>query len=221
MNPMRWMLLAALALAGCKKEKTDTAPTPAPATTEPAATEPTGTEAAAGAPPAAKASASVDPVDEAPAEGTAPAGDPAEKAPDKGKLVAIGADGKTKVLPLSSKVVADTDAYTIKLSAPATMTSGSDGNATIELIPKGTYHLNKEFPTKLTVAAPADVKLKKDSQGIADAVTYKEKEGKWSFEFKPSAAGDKSFTCKFKFAVCTDTTCEPKKEDLAWNVSVQ
>ena len=94
-------------------------------------------------------------------------------------------------------------------------------SATIELVPKGSYHLNKEFPTKLTAAAPADVKLKKDTQTIADAVTYNEKLGKWSFEFKTSAAGDKAFTCKFKFAVCTDTTCEPKKEDLAWNVSVQ
>lgn len=220
MNPMRCALLAVVLLAGCKKEKTDAAPAAAPATTEPATAERAAPE------PGIGAAAAADPepagaTDPAPTEGATPAA--AEVKPDKTTkpIVAIGSDGKTKILPMSSKVIADTEAYTIKLSAPAQTTSGADASATIELVPKGSYHLNKEFPTKLTAAAPADVKLKKDTQTIADAVTYNEKLGKWSFEFKTSAAGDKAFTCKFKFAVCTDTTCEPKKEDLAWNVSVQ
>jgi len=214
MNPMRCALLAVVLLAGCKKEKTAAAPAaaPSPATTEPAAVP---------APTAAVEGAAADvPPDPAPAEAEPAA---AEVKPDRGTkpIVAIGSDGKTKVLPTSAKVIADTAEYTIKLSAPAQTTAGADATATVELLPKGSYHLNKEFPTKLTATAPADVKLKKDTQTIADAVTYSEKSGKWVFEFKTTAAGSKAFSCKFKFAVCTDTTCEPKKEDLAWNVTVQ
>ena len=212
MNPMRWMLLAALALAGCKKEKTDTAPTPAPSAEPAPAPEPTaGATAPETAPAPGAETVAARPADPAP-EG---------QAPEKKPIVAIGSDGKTKVLPMSSKVVAETAEYTIKLSAPAKTASNADASATVEVIPKAGWKLNKEFPTKLTVTAPADVKLKKGEQTVPDAVTFGDKSGKWAFDFKASAAGDKSFGCKMKFAVCTDTTCDPKKEDLAWNVSVE
>ena len=212
MNPMRWMLLATLVVAGCKKEKTDTAPTPAPSA-EPAAATVT---------PAAE-DVAAKPTDPAPAEGAAPVEGAAsiDQAPEeKGKIVAIGSGGKTKVLPMSSKVVADTAEYTIKLSAPTKLSSGADGAATVEIVPKQGWKLNKDFPTKLALSAPGDVKVEKGEQTVPDAVAFGDKSGKWTFEFKTSQAGDKPFACKMKFAVCTDTTCDPKKEDLAWNVSV-
>lgn len=216
MNPMRWMFLVALALAGCKKEKTDTAPTPAPAPTETA-----GDPAPSPAPDPAAGTTPTEAVEAAPAEGTGRTATEAAGEKPRKPIVAIGSDGKTKVLPMSAKVVADTAEYTIKLSAPAKTSSGADASATLEVIPKAGWKLNKDFPTKLTVTAPADVKLEKGEQTVPDAVTFGDKAGKWAFDFKASAAGDKSFACKMKFAVCTDTTCDPKKEDLAWNVSVE
>jgi hypothetical protein len=44
---------------------------------------------------------------------------------------------------------------------------------------------------------------------------------KWAIDFTASTAGDKAFTGKVKFAVCTETSCDPKKEELAFNVKVQ
>jgi hypothetical protein len=217
------MLAAGLALgvaAGCKKSRTDAAAKPAAPVEQAAATP-------ADPPPTTPASASTDAPGAEGAEGTeGTPTDTADTAPPAAKsggrdITAIGSGGKTKVLPMSSKVVADTAEYQIKLTAPARLTSSADSSATIEILPKEGWKLNHEFPTKLTASAPADVKIKKAEQTVADAVAFGDKAGRWTFEFKVGAGGDKSFTCKMKFAVCTDTTCDPKKQDLAWNVSVE
>lgn len=223
MNLMRWMLIIGLALGtglGCKKEKSDTAATPAPATT--AAEMPEAAKAAE-TPPPDEAAPEVAPPDEGSATPGATAAtpvDPGKKNSEK-DIVAIGSAGKTKVMPMSSKVVAETGEYQIKLTAPARLASGAHSSATIEIVPKQGWKLNHEFPTKLAVSAPGDIKLKKSEQTVKDAVTFADKSGKWAFEFTVGAAGAKGFVCKMKFAVCTDTTCDPKKEDLAWNVSVE
>jgi len=40
-------------------------------------------------------------------------------------------------------------------------------------------------------------------------------------KFTSKDAGEKKFGAKFRFAVCTATTCDPKKEALAWVVPVK
>ena len=241
MNSTRWMLAACLVLAaGCKK---DGAADEAPAASAPAPAE--------GADPslaAAGAVAEAAPAGEGAAAATATAGElpPEEErkiasalsgAPDErpgldaqlkagkaaaGKdLVAVGASGQARVIATASKVLADTDTYTVSLAAPGAVTAGGEGAATVKVVPKGVWKLNDEFPTKLTVTAPAGVSVKKAEQKVKDAVSFGEKEGRWSVEFTAQSAGDKAFKGVVKFAVCTPESCIPKKEELAWNVKVE
>jgi len=214
MNSMRWMCVAAtlLSVPACKKEKS---------VDQPATAAPSPTEAAD---PAAEPGVA-QPAELAAADMATVAGDPgAPAAADQagGKdVVAVGSSGKEKVIATGSKTVADTDAYTVKLAAPAKVTTGSKGSATLEIVPKKGWHLNDEFPYKLTMTAPAGAKVAKPEQGKKDTVAFSHDSMKWAIDFEASAAGDKAFTGKVKFAVCTETSCDPKKEELAFNVKVE
>lgn len=205
MNSTRCALALALsaslsfAAAGCKKERVISAE----ATLAESGAKPSGAEPAS------------EPIVAAPATpsqpaATAPAGD----------VVALGADGKAKVVATGGKKVADTPTYTITLAAPAQVGKGAQGTVVLEVTPKQGWKLNKEFPTKLTVAEPAGVKVAKKEQTVADAVAFADKSGRWQVQFQAESSGGKDFTGVLKFAVCTDTSCDPKKEELAWNVAV-
>jgi hypothetical protein len=216
MNSMRWMIVA-LALAGapaCKKEKAvDPAAAATPAPTEASKTADPGAEAdRAATDPAAADPAAVDPA------AADPAGQPEPGSKD---MVAVSSAGTAKVIATGKKTIADSESYTVKLAAPDKLATGAKGSATLEVAPKKGWHLNDEFPYKLTVTAPAGTKVAKPEQGKKDTVAFSREAMKWSIDFEASSAGNKAFTGKVKFAVCTETSCEPKKEELAFNVVVE
>lgn len=140
----------------------------------------------------------------------APAGEAAKKpAPPEGKPRGVG----TKV--------AETAEYQILVDAPATLGPKTDAVATVEIVPKPGWKMNKEFPTKLTVTVPTGVAMPKSEQTKADAASFADKAAHWSFDFTTNAAGEQAFKCSMKFAVCTESTCDPKKEEITWKVAVQ
>ena len=225
MNSMRWVFLAAILLSAsaCKKESPATG-SPLPATEPAEATKPAdpGAETPT-TPSAADEAAQAEVMDNSLTTGAAGGGDLAKKVDDaKGNdVVAVGSSGKEKVIATAARTVADTDSYTVKLAAPAKVTTGSKASATLEIVPKKGWHLNDEFPYKLTVAAPAGTRVAKPEQGKKDTVAFSHQAMKWSIDFEASSGGDKAFTGKVKFAVCTETSCDPKKEELAFNVKVE
>jgi hypothetical protein len=218
MNSMRWMCVAAALLfaPACKKEKSvDEPTTAAPAPTEPGAANPAepGAAGAAAEPGAAGAAAEGavmgDEIGETP---------PAHPSRD---MVAVGSAGKEQVIATGAKTVADTDAYTVKLASPDKLRTGAKGSASLEITPKKGWHLNDEFPYKLSVTAPAGTTVAKPEQTKKDTVAFSHQSMKWAIDFTASSAGDKAFTGKVKFAVCTETSCDPKKEELAFQVKVE
>jgi hypothetical protein len=200
MNPTRCLPLAAALLAlGCGRSDAGSNPSAAAVAPAPAAAvAPAPAEVAPAAPPA-------------PAE----AGAPGEA------IVAIGSDGKAQIIATGGKTIADTDSYTVALAAPDKVAKGADGVVTIDITPKKGWHLNHEFPTKLSVVAPAGATVAKAEQAKADATTWTDEKGQFRVTFKATAAGAAAFTGKLKFAVCTDATCDPKREELAWTVAVE
>jgi hypothetical protein len=110
--------------------------------------------------------------------------------------------------------------YELELETPTTAAAGAKAVAKLVLKPTTGYHLNKEFPTNLKVKPPAGVKVDKAEQGIADAAKFEEKVATFEVAFT-SDAGAKEFAATFKFAVCTESTCDPKREKLAWKVDVK
>lgn len=111
--------------------------------------------------------------------------------------------------------------YTITLDTPQSVAQGSEGVVKVNVVPNTGWKMNKDFPTRLQVVAPEGVTLVKDKQGIGDAEKFEDKGAVFAVKFKADSAGAKSFQADFKFAVCTDATCDPKKQTLAWVVDVK
>jgi hypothetical protein len=116
---------------------------------------------------------------------------------------------------------AEGQGFTVDVTPPTAAAIGSESKARVVLRPTGGYHVNKEFPMILTVTAPSGVDVPKAKQQGADATKFEETEAVFDVPFTIKEAGDKAFAATFRFAVCTATTCDPKNEKLAWNVSVK
>ncbi len=128
------------------------------------------------------------------------------------KAVPAAPEGKPRV---------EGQGFLVEVKSPESSAIGAEGVAQVVLNATGGYHLNKEFPSVLEVTPPAGVELGKTTFKVADASSFGEKQATWDVKFTVKDAGEKKFGASFRFAVCTETTCDPKKEALAWTVPVK
>lgn len=118
--------------------------------------------------------------------------------------------------PTAAKTRNETKEYIIEIVPPAEVSAGVEASVTIKVRPKGEWHFNLDFPTSVKVEVPEGMKVAKAVQTLKDATSKSEEEGAiWSIKVTPERAGAGTLTCNVKFAVCTETTCDPKKETLA------
>lgn len=92
---------------------------------------------------------------------------------------------------------------------------GGETVARLVVKPGAGYHMNKEFPTKLTLEPPAGVTLAKAVLEPADAEKFDDNELAFAVKMTAAGAGEYTIPGTFKFAVCTETTCDPKKQKVA------
>jgi hypothetical protein len=182
-----------------------------------ACTKDAESRAAAEATPVAAAKAAAEHA--TPATAIDPAAQPTAAA-DQQAGAARAVAGEAEAVP-QGKTVGGDDSYTLTLDAPDRLASGAEGTVRVSVVPKKGWKMNKEFPTKLEVQAPAGVEVTKAEQRVEDAERFEDAGATWAIKFKSTQAGAKSFQAKFKFAVCTDATCDPKKQELAWVVNVE
>ncbi len=112
------------------------------------------------------------------------------------------------------------DQYDLSVAKPAA-TAGQRAVARVSIRPKGAFHVNVDYPTKLKITAPDGVKLEKDVQRGPDASKFEKAGLDFDVAFTADGAGTKSFTGEIKFAVCTDTECKPTTEKLDFAVDVK
>lgn len=111
--------------------------------------------------------------------------------------------------------------YTVTVSQSGCK-AGADCTATVKLEALGGFHLNKEYPHKVTPAAAAGVSWSKEAFGRAsgDFAESNEKTGVITLKFKAEKPGKIEVGGVFKFAVCSDATCNPTSENLKFNLDV-
>ncbi len=149
---------------------------------------------------------------------TPPTLEEAIAAPGPKKITAVSADGRTKVIKMGQVSLAETETYSLKATIPSNVTVGKEAVVAIKLTPKTGWHINKEFPTKLKITAPAGVKLAASTLSAKEAAKFTDDLAVFNVKINASAAGAKSFTGKFRFAMCTDSTCDPKSADIAFTL---
>ncbi|PRQ05434.1 hypothetical protein ENSA5_02540 [Enhygromyxa salina] len=145
-----------------------------------------------------------------------PAKEVDKAAPIEGEPV----EGEQKVGTQAGDGGAKNEQYALQID-PSEGVVGEEGKVNIRVVPSADWHINLEYPTKLSVTPPAGVEVAKAKLGKGDAVSLTEESCEFAVAFTPSEAGSKTFTGEFKFAVCQDTACVPKTEKLEFEVAVK
>lgn len=99
--------------------------------------------------------------------------------------------------------------FSIDIQAPPAQ-KGKPATAKVKIIAAPTHHMNKEYPTSLTLTPPAGIAVAKAKLAGADA-KVEEKAAEFVVTFTPSEAGTKEIAGDLKFAVCTAESCIPQK----------
>ena len=156
----------------------------------------------------AKPATSAPEADAKPAQAAAaPADDPAA-AGDKVKVV----DGPPP---------GEDERYVLEIAPPAEAKAGEESRVVIKIVPKEPWHINLDFPTSLKMAGPDGVVLAKAEQKKGDALKLDDNNCEYEVAFTPDGAGEKTFTGKFKFAVCQEEACSPVTEEVEFKVAVK
>jgi hypothetical protein len=112
------------------------------------------------------------------------------------------------------------DQYDVKVTSPSAKV-GERAVAKVSVSPKGPFHVNLEYPVKLSIVAPDGVTVEKAKQNKDDAKRFDKERLDFEVAFTSGASGKKSFTGEVRFAVCTDTDCKPSSEKVNFDVDVK
>lgn len=111
--------------------------------------------------------------------------------------------------------------YALKVEAPPAK-KGEKAVAKVKITPAAGYHMNKEYPTSLVLSTvPAGVTVDKMKLTMKDAARWEESGGEFDVAYTAAAAGKKVVSGEIKFAVCSATTCDPKKSNVSFEIDVK
>mgnify|MGYP000019285361 CR=1 FL=1 len=130
--------------------------------------------------------------------------------------------------PAASKLAADSGKlagavagmpYTLTI-AKVSAVKGKPATAQVVIKPAAGYHINKDFPTSLKLTPPAGVTLAKAELKKADA-KLSENEGSFDVTLTAANAGALKIPGELRFAVCTETTCDPQRSSVNIELDVK
>jgi hypothetical protein len=138
-----------------------------------------------------------------------------------------GAVGSGASGPIDPQLRLHAEEGTLAVVPPTDSKAGAEVVAKITLTPTAAYHVNMDFPIKLQLDAPQNVTLAKTElkaggpakQGDAEALD--ERQLVFAVKLTPTQSGNYTINGSFKFAVCTDTQCLPKKEPIAIQIAAK
>lgn len=121
------------------------------------------------------------------------------------------------ILALTSTAFAGGN-HKLDVKAPSSAKKGEKATTRLHIEGAGRFHVNIDYPVKLTVTEPSGVKVEKSKQTHKDAVKFEKEGADFDIVFSSTETGKKSFAADLKFAVCTADECDPKNEKIAFDV---
>jgi hypothetical protein len=109
--------------------------------------------------------------------------------------------------------------YTVAVDAKPVKV-GAKAQATVTVTPAAGHHVNKDYPTSLTLKAPAEVALAKPKMLKADGQVSEEK-ASFAVDYTANAPGTRLIMGTLKFAICTASTCDPRTAEVAIPVNAK
>lgn len=122
------------------------------------------------------------------------------------------------VLLLASLGIARADEpapYTVRVES-TTSHVGSRATARVVVQAAAGHHINPDYPTSLKLEAPSGVALAKAELSKKNGgVTVHENEAVFDVAYTPHAAGKETIAGTLRFAVCTASTCDPRRAPVS------
>jgi hypothetical protein len=117
---------------------------------------------------------------------------------------------------------AESENYIAEIKVTGPYAAGKEGTVEVVLVPKGSYHINAQYPYKFkaTDPAPAGVTFPKPLLQRADG-TFEEKKGSFKVPFVAAKAGKATVSGTLSLSVCSDANCIMDKVELAVDVDVK
>lgn len=112
------------------------------------------------------------------------------------------------------------DSFQVETAAVAGA-AGGESVARVVVTPGKGFHMNKDYPTKLTLELPSGVTSPKAILEPADAEAFTENQLAFAVKLTAAAKGDYTIPGTLKFAVCTESTCNPKKQAIALSLKTE
>jgi hypothetical protein len=110
--------------------------------------------------------------------------------------------------------------YVLKVEAPAAK-KGQPAVAHVKITPGAGFHMNKEYPTSLALTPPAGVTLGKTKLTAKDAAKWEAEGGDFAVSYTAAQSGKQVVTGELKFAVCSESSCDPKKSNISFEIDVK
>ena len=110
--------------------------------------------------------------------------------------------------------------YAVKVDVPPAK-AGQKAVVKLHVKPGAGYHMNKDFPVGVTFNPTAGVTAEKPHLGKADAARFEDTGADFELGLVATAPGKQVVTADMKFAVCSATACEPKREKVSFTLEVK
>lgn len=133
----------------------------------------------------------------------------------EGALPKLGDPGATE-----AKAGADTS-FKVEVIAPPAGKAGTAAVARVRATPGPGYHMNHEYPASLKLTTVDGISADRPSQDLSQVAKLTDDELIFEVKLTAARAGTFQVPAEFKFAVCTDTSCDPKKQTVAIAVTAQ
>jgi hypothetical protein len=111
--------------------------------------------------------------------------------------------------------------FNLAVNSPEGAAVGAETVAHVVVTPGSGYHVNKDYPIKLVLEAPPGVKVAKAELVTADAARLSDSELRFDVKLSADKAGTYTVDGRFKFAVCTESTCDPKRKKIQFQLAVK
>ncbi len=110
--------------------------------------------------------------------------------------------------------------FSLKVDVP-TARHGEKTVVKVHVVPGSGYHMNLDFPTALSIAATEGVTVDKPKQTGKEAARLAETGLDFDVALTAADAGKKLLSGDLKFAVCSATSCDPKREKVSFTVEAK
>jgi hypothetical protein len=133
-------------------------------------------------------------------------------------IAMVATDGRAAGGKRDDLATVERDAFTIDVKNGAAK-AGVEAHAVVTLKAKGTFHVNQQYPHKLTVEdVPAGLRVEKSDLKKADA-TLDEHSLAFKVVATPEKRGKYTLNATLKTSVCDDKQCILKTEKLVLRIT--